>query len=78
MWSPITAGICFLAMIAADVILGFTAARMIGLAVGALWLGLALYNWRTGGAFVRGLYASDDEPTARVVQPGDRDQGEKP
>jgi hypothetical protein len=68
MWSPITALICLVGMIVADVIMGFTVGRIFGLGVGALWLGLALYNWRTGGAFVRGLYASDEEPTARVVE----------
>jgi hypothetical protein len=78
MWSPITAAICFAAMIVADAILGFSAARIAGLAIGALWLGLAIHNGRTGGAFVRGLYATDDEPTARVVQPAERDDVEKP
>lgn len=69
MWSPITACLCFAAMIAADVLMGMTAARIAGLAIGALWLGLAVYNRHTHGAFLRGLYTPDDEAaTARVIE----------
>lgn len=75
MWSPITAALCFAGMIVADVLLGFTAARIAGLAIGALWLGLALHNHRTGGAFVRGIYApkpsEEEPPVARVVEKRD-------
>jgi hypothetical protein len=69
MWSPITALICFAGMVAADVALGFTVARLAGLAIGAVWLGLAIHNRRSGGAFLRGLYAPSDErvPSAHVV-----------
>lgn len=69
MWSPITALVCFAAMITADVILGLTIPRVVGLGVGALWLGLAIHNRRTAGAFLRGLYAPDDSPIARMVEP---------
>jgi hypothetical protein len=74
MWSPITAAICLAGMIVADVLLGMTAARVAGLAIGATWLGLALYNRHTRGAFLRKTYApsmEDDAPTARVVEPAE-------
>ncbi|GEM_PF-5661709 len=69
MWSPITALICFAGMIAADVMLGLTAARLVGLGVGAVWLGLALHNRRTSDGFLRNLYTPDDElATARAIR----------
>lgn len=72
MWSPITAFVFVAVQVVMDILTGFTVARVVGLCVGAVWLGLAIYNWRTGGAFVRGLYASDDEPTARAIEPDER------
>lgn len=69
MWSPITAVICFAGMIAADVMLGLTVARVVGLGIGALWLGLALHNRRTSDGFLRNLYTTDDElATARAIR----------
>jgi hypothetical protein len=77
MWSPITAAICLAGMIVADVLLGMTPARVAGLAIGVLWVGLALYNRRSDGAFLRNIYAPSEEdvPSARVVEPAN---GQKP
>ncbi|MFN0245738.1 MAG: hypothetical protein ACKV2T_02445 [Kofleriaceae bacterium] len=75
MWSPITALLCFAGMIAADIVLGLTTARILGLGVGVVWLGLALHNRRTNNAFLRSIYAPsmhEDVPTARVVEPVER------
>lgn len=72
MWSPITAFMCLAGMVAADIVLGFTLARVAGLAVGVLWMALAVHNRRTRGAFVRGIWTPDTEadmPHARVVEP---------
>lgn len=38
---------------------GATTLRLVGVAVEILWLGLSLYDWRTGGAFRRWLYRND-------------------
>lgn len=70
MWSPITALLCFAGMIAADIALGITVPRVLGLGIGVLWVVLAVHNRRTDNAFLRDLYAPADGAPHDVTNPG--------
>ena len=59
MWKPPAP----LAMLGYFIVRAVTASltplRGISLAVGAIWLGLSIYDWRSGGRFMRWMYRDE-------------------
>jgi|GEM_PF-4421494 len=62
-WSPLVVALPLGFFVYRSATAGFTPMRTIGLCVGALWFGMAVFDWRTRGRLTDWIYGDCDAPT---------------